>query len=149
MRRIDFLVGEIDFSTLTAAQFMQQDVIYFSKSVKAQSVAAAITTGNFGSVPIVDSDLKPIGIVSEYDLLKAMRQGKNLTEISAGEIMSKPAVTVNIETSSIEVMKVLEDKHLIRVPVVDQEGKLVGMLARRDLMKGYLQSQVPAKVWWM
>ncbi|TAK07864.1 MAG: CBS domain-containing protein, partial [Candidatus Manganitrophaceae bacterium] len=63
--------------------------------------------------------------------------------------MSKPAVTVNIETSSIEVMKVLEDKHLIRVPVVDQEGKLVGMLARRDLMKGYLQSQVPAKVWWM
>lgn len=149
MRRIDFLVGEIDFSTLTAAQFMQQDVIYFSKSVKAQSIAAAITTGNFGSVPIVDSDLKPIGIVSEYDLLKAMRQGKNLTEISAGEIMSKPAVTVNIETSSIEVMKVLEDKHLIRVPVVDQEGKLVGMLARRDLMKGYLQSQVPAKVWWM
>lgn len=149
MRRIDFLVGEIDFSTLTAAQFMQQDVIYFAKSVKAQSIAAAITTGNFGSVPIVDSDLKPIGIVSEYDLLKAMRQGKNLTEISAGEIMSKPAVTVNIETSSIEVMKVLEDKHLIRVPVVDQEGKLVGMLARRDLMKGYLQSQVPAKVWWM
>ncbi|TAK08019.1 MAG: hypothetical protein EPO39_05325, partial [Candidatus Manganitrophaceae bacterium] len=62
MRRIDFLVGEIDFSTLTAAQFMQQDVIYFAKSVKAQSIAAAITTGNFGSVPIVDSDLKPIGI---------------------------------------------------------------------------------------
>ena len=149
MRRIDFLVGEIDFSTLTAAQFMQQDVVYFSKSVRAQSIAAAITTGNFGSVPIVDSDLKPIGMVSEYDLLKAMRQGKNLSEIYAGEIMSKPAVAVTVDSSAEEIMKVLEDKHLIRVPVVDQEGKLVGMLARRDLMKGYLQSQVPAKVWWM
>lgn len=149
MRRIDFLVGEIDFSSLTAAQFMTQDVVYFSKSVKAQSIAAAITTGNFGSVPIVDSDLKPIGIVSEYDLLKAMRMGKNLNEIYAGEIMSKPPVTVDTEAPAAEIMKVLEDKHLIRVPVVDTEGKLVGMLARRDLMKGYLQSQVPAKVWWM
>ncbi len=149
MRRIDFMVGEKDFNTLTAAQFMQEDVIYFSKSVKAQSIAAAITTGNFGSVPIVDSDLKPVGIVSEYDLLKAMRQGKNLSEISAAEIMSKPAVSVSVDTNSMDVMKVLEDKHLIRVPVVDHEGKLAGMLARRDLMKGYLQSQVPAKVWWM
>lgn len=149
MRRVDFMVGQTDFNTLTAAQFMQQDVVYFTKSVKAQSIAAALTTGNFGSVPIVDNDLRPVGIVSEYDLLKAMRMGKNLGEISAGDIMSKPAVTVAVEASAADVMKVLEDKHLIRVPVVDHEGKLAGMLARRDLMKGYLQSQVPAKVWWM
>lgn len=149
MRRIDFMVGQADFAALTAAQFMQQDVVYFTKLVKAQSIAAAITTGNFGSVPIVDGDLKPVGIVSEYDLLKAMRQGKNLGEISAGDIMTKPAITVPLETSSGDIMKVMEDKHLIRVAVVDQDGKLVGMLARRDLMKGYLQSQVPDKVWWM
>ncbi|WDT81785.1 MAG: CBS domain-containing protein [Candidatus Manganitrophus sp.] len=63
--------------------------------------------------------------------------------------MTKPAITVPFEASSAEIMKVMEDKHLIRVAVVDEEGKLVGMLARRDLMKGYLQSQVPDKVWWM
>jgi len=149
MRRVDYLVGQKDFSTLIAEQFMQQDVVYFSPSVKAQSIAAALTTGNFGSVPIVDSDLKPVGIVTEYDLLKAMRQGKNLSEISAADIMSKPAITVSLEANSAEIMKVMEDKHLIRVAVVDHEGKLAGMLARRDLIKGYLQSQVPDKVWWM
>jgi CBS domain-containing protein len=143
------MVGQIDFSTLTAEQFMQQDVVYFTKSVKAQSIAAAITTGNFGSVPIVDSDLKPVGIVSEYDLLKVMRQGKRLSETTAGDIMSKPAVTVSVEANAADVMKILEDKHLIRVAVVDHNGKLVGMLARRDLVKGYLQCQVPDKVWWM
>lgn len=149
MRRIDFMVGQTDFSTLTAAQFMQQEVVYFTKSVKAQSIAAALTTGNFGSVPIVDSDLKPVGIVTEYDLLKAMRQGKNLGEINAADIMTKPAITVSMEASPADIMKVMEDKHLIRVAVVDHEGKLAGMLARRDLIKGYLQSQVPDKVWWM
>lgn len=149
MRRIDFMVGQTDFNALTAAQFMQQDVVYFTKSVKAQSIAAALTTGNFGSVPIVDNDLKPIGIVTEYDLLKAMRQGKNLSEISASDIMTKPAISVSIDANSADIMKIVEDKHLIRVAVVDHEGKLAGMLARRDLIKGYLQSQVPDKVWWM
>lgn len=149
MRRVDFLVGQTDFSTLTAAQFMQQDVVYFSKSVKGQSIAAALTTGGFGSVPIVNGDMKPIGIVSEYDLLKAMRQGRSLQETSAEELMSKPPVTVPLDAKASEVMKILEDKHLIRLPVVDADGKLVGMVARRDLLYGYLQSQVPDKVWWM
>lgn len=149
MRRVDFMVGKKDFDMLTASQFMQQDVIYFSRSTKAQSIAAAITTGNFGSVPIVASDMKPVGIVSEYDLLKAMRQGKDLSEISAEEIMTAAPVTVLPESNAGEAMKILEDNHLIRLPVVDHDGKLIGMVARRDLLYGYLQSQVPDKVWWM
>lgn len=149
MRRVDFMVGKKDFDMLTASQFMQQDVIYFSKSTKAQSIAAAITTGNFGSVPIVAGDMKPVGIVSEYDLLKAMRQGKDLSKISAEEIMTAALVTVLPESNAGEVMKILEDNHLIRLPVVDSDGKLIGMVARRDLLYGYLQSQVPDKVWWM
>lgn len=149
MRRVDFMVGKTDFNTLTAGQFMQQEVVYFSKTVKAQSIAAAITTGNFGSVPITNSDMKPIGIVSEHDLLKAMRQGKDLNRISAEEIMTKPPVTISPEAKAGEVMKTLEDNHLIRLPVVDQNGTLLGMVARRDLLQGYLQSQAPDKVWWM
>jgi CBS domain-containing protein len=149
MRRIDFMVGETDFNTMIAAQFMQQDVVYFSKSVKGQSIAAAIATGHFGSVPIINSEMKPIGIVSEYDLLKAVRQGKELNKINAEEIMSRSPVTVSPDAKAGEVMKLLEESHLIRVPVVDHDGTLVGMIARRDLLQGYLQSKVPDKVWWM
>ena len=149
MRRVDYLVGETDFDTLTANQFMEQDVVYFSKSVSGEKLAAAITIGGFGSIAIVDDDLRPIGIVSEYDLLKAVRMGKALDKVSAEEIMTKPSVTVSTEAKAGEVMKVLEDLHLIRLPVVDQDGKLAGVVARRDLLKGYLRSHVPAKVWWM
>ena len=149
MRRVDFLVGQKDFSTLIAEQFMQQDVVYFSPSVKAQSIAAALTTGNFGSVPIVNEERQPVGIVSEFDLLKAVRQGKSLNDLTATEIMTTPPVTVLPESKADEVLKILEDRHLIRVPVVDEEGRLVGMVARRDLLHGYLQAQVPDKVWWM
>lgn len=149
MRRVDYLIGEIDFNTLIAAQFMTQDAVKFSKTVSAESIGAALVTGNFGSVPILDSDFKPIGLVSEYDLLKAVRQGKDLRKISAEEIMTKPAVTVSGEAKVEEIMKILEDSHLIRLPVIDHDGKLLGMVARRDLVHGYLRSKVPAKVWWM
>ena len=109
MRRVDFLTGQTEFTTLTAEQFMQQEVVYFSKSVKAQSIAAALTTGNFGSVPIVNGDMIPVGIVSEYDLLKAIGGGTSLSDITAEEIMNKPPVTVSLNANANDVIKMLED----------------------------------------
>lgn len=73
-------------------------------------------------MPIISSEMKPIGVVSEYDLLKAMRQGKDLNRISAEEIMSRPPVTVSLDTEAGEVMGLLEKSHLIRVPAVDHDG---------------------------
>lgn len=149
MRRVDYLTEGTDFNALTAAHFMQQDVVYFYKASNGEKLAAAIATGNFGSIPIVDHDLKPIGIVSEHDLLKAMRAGKDLYKVNTEDIMTRPPVTVSTETTAGEIMEVLQNQRLIRLPVVDQDGKLVGVVARRDLLQGYLNTRAPAKAWWM
>ncbi len=149
MRSVDFLIGKQDFKGLRAVQFMQQEVLFFSKTVSGSQMAATMTGGGFGSLPIVDEYLKPVGIVSEFDLLKAIRQGKLLDNVTAGEIMTSPAVTVSENASAEEIMQVLEDRHLIRVPVTDADGRLTGVVARRDILQGYLKSQIEAKVWWM
>jgi len=149
MRRVDYLMGEADFSRLTADQFMQQDVIYFSKAVKGEQIAAALTTGGFGSLPIVDGDLKPIGIVSEFDLLRAIRNGKDLHKTTAEELMTQPVLTIQYDAPAPRIMEILEDRHLIRLPVIDRGGKLVGIVARRDILQGYLRSQSGQIVWWM
>jgi CBS domain-containing protein len=149
MRSVDYLTGKQDFKGLRAVQFMQQDVLFFSKKISAGRLAAGMTSGSFGSIPIVDDQLRPIGIVSEFDLLKAIRLGKELDNVTAEEIMTSPAVTVSEETLAEEIMKVLEDRHLIRVPVVNAGGQLTGVVARRDILQGYLKAQVEAKVWWM
>ncbi len=46
----------------------------------------------------------------------------------------------------MEIIMLLEEKHLIRVPVVDPEGKLVGVVARRDILEGSLKA--PTHRWW-
>ena len=102
-----------------------------------------ITEGGFGSVPILASDGKVVGIVSEFDLLKVIMEGTELSKVTAGEIMTKGAISVTEDTPAMEIIQLLQSKHLIRVAVVDNEGKLVGVVSRRDILLGYLRATKP------
>lgn len=139
MRKSDLMTGETPFRKMTAAHLMEQTVTYFKKETKCRVILSVMVNGNFGSVPIIDDDKKLIGIVSEYDLLDALIAGVDMTNLSAGEIMKYP-LAVSIHATAIEMARFIQKNHLIRVPVVDREGRLVGIVARRDLLNGYLES---------
>jgi len=143
MRRVSYMVGTRDFSMLQAEQFMQDVVSYYHVDDSGERLAGAMTDGGFGSVPILEKDHKVTGIVSEYDLLKAIMEGKDLAKVTAREIMTKNPITVNQDTPATEIMRLLQEKHLIRMPVVDDEGKLAGVVSRRDILEGYLRVSKP------
>lgn len=148
MKRIDFMIGGEDFQEMTAAQFMQSDLYYCRRETTGKEMASMITMGGFGSIPVVDNhkDKKLAGIVSEFDLLKALMEGKDLKDIKAEEIMTRSPVCVSEETKADDIISLLETKHLIRVPVIDKDGYLTGIVARRDILQGYLKSK--EKPWW-
>lgn len=143
MRRVDYMVNPEDFKTLRAEQFMQSNVFCYHVEVTVGKLALAMVEHGFGSVPVVDQDHRVVGIVSEFDLLKAIMEDRALSTVTAGEIMTPNPITVHPEDLSTEIVRVLEEKHLIRVPVVDSEGKLVGIVARRDILQGYLKATTP------
>jgi CBS-domain-containing membrane protein len=126
------------FGQLTVGSIMERAVQSGSKDEGAKVLASYMMDG-FGSVPIVDANAKLVGIVSEFDLLNALRRGKTLEEVTAGELMTANPVSVTQDTNVMTLIDVLQNNHLIRVPVVDSTGKLVGIVARRDLLRGYLQ----------
>jgi CBS domain-containing protein len=140
MRRVDFIVGARDFKTLTAEQFMQDGVYAYQPEDDGEKLAQAMTEGGFGSVPIVDQDRHLLGIVSEFDLLRAIKEEKHLASVKAGDLMTPNPVTVLPETPAMDIIQLLEAKHLIRMPVVNEEGQLVGVVARRDVLLGYLNA---------
>ncbi len=139
-RRVDFMLGGEDFKKMTAAHVMQSDVYYFSEDAPAIDLVSAMTMGGFGSVPITTQGDIVVGIVSEYDLLKAIHDGKDLCLINAKEIMTKGVISVDEDMLVGQVISILQEKHLIRVPVVDKKGVLIGVVARRDILLGYLKS---------
>jgi CBS domain-containing protein len=94
-----------------------------------------------GSLPVVEEDKTLLGIISEADLLTKILDDKDLRALTAAELMTKDVLTVTEERTFTEIAALFEDRSLIRVPVVRQ-GKLVGLVARRDLVFGYLNASI-------
>ena len=132
---------ESKFGQLTVRMIMEKEVQSANKETVADMLASYMMEG-FGSVPIIDGNNKLLGIVSEFDLLTALRKGKKLNEVTAGEIMTANPVSVTQDTNVMTLIDVLQNNHLIRAPVVDSTGRLIGIVARRDLLRGYLQAMV-------
>ena len=132
-------IRESKFGHLTVGSIMETQVQSATKDTQAEMLAAYMMEG-FGSVPIVDDNNKLIGIVSEFDLLASLRKGKKLQEVTAGDILTANPISVTKDTDLMTLLDVLQNNHLIRVPVLDNVGKLIGIVARRDVLRGYLHT---------
>jgi CBS-domain-containing membrane protein len=127
-----------EFERLNVTRFMERDVQSGRPSTKANEIASMMVEGLFGAIPIVDEERRLIGIVSEYDLLSSLEKGHRWSELLAEDIMTSNAFSVRPETNVATLVDVLLTSNLIRVPVVDAEHKLVGIVARRDILRTYL-----------
>lgn len=125
------------FDTMMVAAFMEKDVQYGLRSTKADVLASQMIEG-FGGVPIVDDDRRLVGIVTEFDLLAALDRGLLLSELTAQQIMTGVPISVRKDMDAQRLIHLLKTNHLIRVPVVDQDDRLVGVVARRDILRSYL-----------
>jgi CBS domain-containing protein len=143
MRQTEFYMTAGDPKALTVGQLMQDAVATCTSRTDASTLASLMTRRNFGSLPIVESDGTLVGIVTEYDLLQAMIEGRDLRKIMAIEIMSAHPVSVTEDQTLAQVAELFQDRYITRVPVV-RNKKLVGILARRDLLFGYLKA---SKYW--
>jgi len=139
MRQTEFFMEGCDPKTLTVGQLMQDAVTRCTSRTDALTITHMMTHRNFGSLPVVEEDGILVGIVTEYDLLQAMIDGRDLRKILATEIMSPHAVAVTEDQTLAQVADLFQDRYLTRVPVV-RNKKLVGVLARRDLLFGYTKA---------
>ena len=139
MRKTEFLATACDPKSLTVGHLMQDTVFTCGTRVDALSISRMLTQRNFGSLPVVEEDRTLVGLISEYDLLQAMIDGRDLQKIMAVEIMSSNPVTATENMLLEQVANLFQDRYITRVPVV-RNGKLVGILARRDLLFGYMKA---------
>ena len=126
-----------DFVSMMVNKVMEKRVQSARLKTKGDVIASLMIEG-FGSVPVVENGRRLAGIVSEHDLLAAMDDGHELGRITAGDIMTGNPYSVRPETTLGTLVHVLRASDLVRVPVVDVNNKLVGIIARRDVLRAYL-----------
>jgi CBS domain-containing protein len=105
---------------------------------------AVISLNNYCPVctaaSVVDAHGSVIGVVTEFDLLTALYEGKDLQTVKAEEIRGQPAVCVEEDDPIEAVIAEMTLHHIIPVPVV-RHGKLVGVIARADILSRMIEPE--------
>lgn len=139
MRQTELLKKACDPTSLTAGQLMEDRVITCSPLTDGLAIARILTERNIGSLPVVEADQTLVGLVSEYDLLQATIDGRDLRRITAADLMTRQVLTVTEDKLLPDLANLFQDRYVTRLPVV-RNRKLVGIVARRDLVFGYTKA---------
>jgi len=105
---------------------------------KIKDVLFAVTKARAGSASIVDSKGKLVGIFTDGDLRRHLEVDANLSEKKVKEVMTKRPTVVTKETLAAEALRILQDRKIDEVPVVDKNGRPIGLLDVQDLLKAGL-----------
>jgi CBS domain-containing protein len=115
-----------------AKDFMTEKVVTIEATKSALDAAKLMTEREVGSLVVSEGE-KPVGIVTDRDVVtKAVAKDLQLRGVKVREIMSKPLVTVKLDTPMIEIAKLMDDRGIRRVPVV-RGGEVVGIVTSSDM----------------
>jgi len=115
------------------ARIMVQSVVTVQPSTPAKEAAKLMNLHEIGCLVVV-SQGKPVGIVTERDMLKRVILGSNRSSLKVHDIMSKPLVTAAANTRAGDAAKMMFERNIKKLPVVD-DGQLVGLVTLTDLIR--------------
>jgi CBS domain-containing protein len=133
----------------TVKDIMTTRVIWVSKGATFQELAAALREYRVSAFPVVDDDRKVIGVVSEADMLTKealidepglvggilhRRDQAKARGVTAGDLMTTAVVAVRPDDTVEHAAKLMYDRGVKRLPVTDENGRLVGIVSRADVL---------------
>ncbi|MEV4331716.1 CBS domain-containing protein [Streptomyces sp. NPDC049597] len=119
------------------ADLMTPEAVSVQRGTVFKEIARLLDEFGITAVPVIDDDGRPVGVVSEADLLRRHTSGTGSD--TAEGLMTSPAVVARPEWSAVEAARVMEDRHIKRLPVVDGSGRLIGVVSRSDLLQLFLR----------
>lgn len=124
-------------ATLLVKDVMTKGVRVAGLDSSVREVVAAMNRFNIGSI-IVVQDNKPVGVISERDVLRRVVEPCLSPEtIAARQIMTSPVITICESASVAEVVKIMAEKRVRKIPVMKKE-RLVGIITYTDILSKVL-----------
>lgn len=97
------------------------------------NIAETLQTENVGSVVVAEND-EPIGVVTDRDIALALTESEDIGSLAAEDIMSTDPVTLHEGEEGMEISRTIEAHNVRRIPIVDENGKLSGIVTLDDLV---------------
>ncbi len=103
-----------------------------------KDVLYAITEARAGSASVVNKSGKLTGIFTDGDLRRHLERDANLSQRKVKEVMTKNPVTILPQKLAVEALRILEERKIDELPVVDKEGRSIGLLDVQDVLRAGL-----------
>jgi CBS domain-containing protein len=118
----------------TIGELMRTEVHRVGANASANDAARLMWEKDVGVVPVVDGSGKLIGIVTDRDIaMAAYLRGLNLWDISVGSLTTGEVISAHASDSAQDVSSLMSRRQVRRVPIVDDQGALVGIVSLNDL----------------
>jgi CBS domain-containing membrane protein len=132
---------------------MTKNVIKVKEDADINEVANLLSENRISGLPVVDGQDRVIGMITEADVLAmaGMKKGPTFKDIirhllgeplsghkegkRLRDVMTKPAITTGPEADIREIALTLDEKRIKRLPVVDEQGRLIGVISRADIVR--------------
>jgi CBS domain-containing protein len=144
--------------SVTARDIMSEKVVSVTPGDTLEDVVKVMSAAGVSGVPVVEADGRVLGVISEKDIIRRMLGGKSgsimtlmagclraggcmcmrVRDLKADAIMTSPAVTVRVDATLAEMADILSGRKVNRLPVTDNEGRLLGILARNDIVNAMM-----------
>jgi arabinose-5-phosphate isomerase len=105
---------------------------------KVKDVLLSITQARAGSATIVDKKGRLVGIFTDGDLRRHLEKDSQLATRKVKEVMTKGPITISPERLAVEALRILEEKKIDEIPVVDSRKRPVGLLDIQDILRAGL-----------
>jgi CBS domain-containing protein len=120
----------------SAREIMTKDPACCTPDASVQLAAKMMCDNNCGEIPVVDDELhkRPVGVITDRDIAcRVVAEGKDAKSLRVRDCMTAPAITVREEASIDDCCEALEGHKIRRVPVVDAQNHLRGIVSQADI----------------
>ena len=113
-------------------EIMTRNVTTANRETSIKDVAILMRDGDMGAMPVVE-DGKLVGIVTDRDIVVRGVAEKKTADMLIGDVMTTEIFSVKEDDYAFEAIRLMGDKQVRRVPIINEQGELVGIIAMADV----------------
>lgn len=123
------------------SNFMSSNVKTSQLTRPLFQICQIMKNNNIGSLIVVNESDFPVGIITERDIVYCIAQEEDTLQLQAQKIMTSPLITIKDSNSLIDALQIMHSHNFRRLPVINNEQKLIGIITDKDIIKSILSSK--------
>ena len=111
--------------------------LYFHPSQNGLAITIELLGSSLPGAPVLNSEKQYLGFISEFDVLRALESERELSQLTAEDIMARSHLSVSSSSTIKEAVALMKTNHILVAPV-EEGGVVIGCITRKDLLRAWI-----------